>query len=125
LFIIHLNKEDRNRNLDYENFGNKKGEQPEMKQDDEQIKRITYMEKLLNESVAAVEALDNAIEGYKAVQGKIEELKNYYESGLWMEDFDADREGKIPKSLPRGVLTEDAIYDLLTDNMRLKGNLKE
>jgi hypothetical protein len=42
-----------------------------------------------------------------------------------MEDFDADREGKIPKSLPRGVLTEDAIYDLLTDNMRLKGNLKE
>jgi hypothetical protein len=96
-----------------------------MKQDDEQIKRITYMEKLLNESVAAVEALDNAIEGYKAVQGKIEELKNYYESGLWMEDFDADREGKIPKSLPRGVLTEDAIYDLLTDNMRLKGNIKE
>jgi hypothetical protein len=78
------------------------------------------MEQLLNESTAAISALDEAIAHYRAVQEKIAELQHYYENGQWSEDFDADRDGKLPKSLPRGVLTEDAIYDLLSDRSRMK-----
>ena len=32
----------------------------------------------------------------------------------------ADEEGKLPMDLKRGVLSEDGIYDLLTDYQRLK-----
>jgi hypothetical protein len=86
----------------------------------EQIERISRMEKLLNESVAAVEALDRALEEYQAVQDKISQLQQYYNDGDWMEDFNADCAGKLPADLPRGVLTEDAIYDLLTNQARLR-----
>jgi hypothetical protein len=42
-----------------------------------------------------------------------------------MEDFNADCAGKLPADLPRGVLTEDAIYDLLTDQARLRETFTE
>jgi hypothetical protein len=86
----------------------------------EQLQRITHMEQLLNEAAAAVSALDQAIEGYRAAQENIAELRRYYEGGQWMEDVKADEDGKLPSDLPRGVLTEDAIYDLLTDQVRLR-----
>jgi hypothetical protein len=91
----------------------------------EQIARISRMENLLNESVAAVEALDRALEEYQAVQDKISQLRQYYDDGDWMEDFNADYAGKLPADLPRGVLTEDAIYDLLTDQARLREKFTE
>lgn len=68
----------------------------------EQIARISRMENLLNESVAAVEALDRALEEYQAVQDKISQLRQYYDDGDWMEDFNADCAGKLPDDLPRG-----------------------
>jgi len=42
-------------------------------------------------------------------------LIDYYEGPLWREDFEADEAGKLPKDLKRGVLSEDAVYNLLTD----------
>jgi hypothetical protein len=91
----------------------------------EQLQRITSMEQLLHAATAAVSALDQAIEGYRTVQENIAELRRYYEGGQWMEDFKADAEGKLPATLPRGVLTEDAIYDLLTDQVRLREVFRE
>ena len=40
-------------------------------------------------------------------------LEEYYTSKDWKEDFAADEEGKLPKNLKRGVLSEDGIYNLL------------
>jgi hypothetical protein len=60
------------------------------------------------------------LEDYEAVQGEIQALSNYYENGLWMQDLDDDRAGKLPPGLERGVLSEDAIYTLLTDRSRLQ-----
>jgi hypothetical protein len=59
------------------------------------------------------------------VQKNIAELRRYYEDGQWMEDVKADADGKLPPTLPRGVLTEDAIYDLLTDQVRLREEFRE
>jgi exonuclease V gamma subunit len=91
----------------------------------EQVQRITHMEQLLNEAAAAVSTLDQAIEGYRAAQKNIAELRRYYEGSEWMEDVKADEDGKLPSDLPRGVLTEDAIYDLLTDEIRLREVFRE
>ena len=45
----------------------------------------------------------------------IRELSDYYSSSLWLRDLDDDRAGKLPSDLKRGVLSEDAIYDLLCE----------
>ena len=56
---------------------------------------------------------DNVRDDLVKIKDKIEELEKYYTGPEWMEDFEADNEGLIPKDMNRGILTEDAIYDLL------------
>ena len=91
----------------------------------EQIERITYMEQMLDEATEAVSSLSEALEKYSAVQEKLQELISYYSSEQWRQDFDDDSAGKIPASLKRGVLSEDAVYNLLADISDLKERLKE
>ena len=86
----------------------------------DRIQRIQAMEEKLDKAIKAVAVLDEALEQFQAVSPEIEELIAYYESDLWREDFEADEEGKLPADLKRGVLSEDGIYNLLTDYQRLK-----
>jgi hypothetical protein len=41
-------------------------------------------------------------------------LTEYMDGGQWMKDYEADERGELPADLKRGVLSEDALYDLLT-----------
>ena len=91
----------------------------------EQIERITYMEQILDEATEAVSSLSEALEKYAVIQDKLQELIAYYSSKQWRQDFDDDSAGKIPKGLKRGVLSEDAVYNLLSDITDLKSQLKE
>ncbi len=45
--------------------------------------------------------------------GKLRLLDAYYASGEWLEDYEADERGELPPDLKRGVLSQDALYDLL------------
>lgn len=38
---------------------------------------------------------------------------HYLDSGEWQSDFEADERGEIPKDFPRGVLSEDGLYNVL------------
>ena len=40
-------------------------------------------------------------------------LDAYYTSGEWQDDYEADERGELPPDLKRGVLSQDALYDLL------------
>lgn len=73
---------------------------------DEQVERITHMEQILTKAQDAIRTL---IE----LRPQIEELSAYYGSKDWFADYDADRAGLLPPDLKRGVLSEDAVYDLL------------
>ena len=44
---------------------------------------------------------------------KLSRLDAYYTSGAWQEDYEADERGDLPPDLKRGVLAQDALYDLL------------
>lgn len=44
---------------------------------------------------------------------KLRLLSIYYNSGEWLEDYEADERGELPPNLKRGVLSQDALYDLL------------
>lgn len=47
-------------------------------------------------------------------------LSEYMESGQWLRDYEADENGLLPWDMPRGVLAQDALYDLITDWERKK-----
>ena len=80
------------------------------------IERIEEMERCLDASRAAVDRLAEAFDAYEAVQKDYLKLNSYYGSSLWVNDYEADEAGKLPASLKRGVLSEDAVYDLICDN---------
>ena len=44
---------------------------------------------------------------------KLHLLSIYYTSGEWLEDYEADERSELPPDLKRGVLSQDALYDLL------------
>ncbi len=81
----------------------------------EQIERIQKMEQLLDKAwVAISKECITSIE-YVETQRAIDILSDYYGSDTWKQDFADDEAGLIPKDLKRGVLTEDAIWNLLAD----------
>ena len=83
---------------------------------DKQIERIEDMEEALDASKAAIEKLSEALSEYESVQDRFDALLDYFGNGQWRDDFEADEEGLLPDGLKRGVLSEDAVYDLITDN---------
>ncbi len=42
-------------------------------------------------------------------------LEDYLRSGQWLQDYEADERGELPPGLKRGVLAQDALYDLLEE----------
>ena len=42
-------------------------------------------------------------------------LTAYYENGEWLCDYALDEKGLLPKDLKRGVLSQDAVYDFLSE----------
>lgn len=91
----------------------------------EQIERICRMEQALDSSADAVSALASALEQYQAILPSLQELTEYYSSPQWMADFEADEAGMLPSDLKRGVLSQDAVYNLLSDHDQLINELKE
>ena len=90
-----------------------------------QTERITRMEGYLNESLKAQNALAEALDRYEAAQAGYRKLEAYYAGPRWRKDYEDDEAGKIPKHLPRGVLSEDAVYDLLTEHHLLTVRMLE
>ncbi|MBE6894049.1 MAG: DUF4298 domain-containing protein [Ruminococcaceae bacterium] len=92
--------------------------------DNIRIERIKTMEQHLDIAKKAIIDLECAIENFKAAQSNIAALAEYYHSRNWVEDYTADNNGKIPDNLKRGVLSEDGVYNTLTDNDTLVELLK-
>ena len=95
-----------------------------MKDNKEQIVRIRKMERRLNRTSAAVKRLEAALDKWEAVQEDIAALEEYYGCDLWKQDFADDEAGLLPADLKRGVLSEDALWDLLTACKELKERLR-
>lgn len=67
------------------------------------IERIKHMEALF----------DRALETKELPR----ELTDYYFGGQWLLDYQADERGELPPELKRGVLSEDGVWNLLTETM--------
>ena len=94
-----------------------------MKDNKEQIARIRKMERRLDRALAVVKRLTAALDKWEATQADVAALEEYYSSGAWRRDFEDDDAGRLPQDLKRGVLSEDGIWNLLTDCKELKERL--
>ena len=86
----------------------------------ERIRRITEMESRYDRVRHVLRASGACPDRLDSVRGDIQALSAYYEGSLWREDFEADEAGLLPKDLKRGVLSEDGVYDLLSEYDTLK-----
>ena len=84
------------------------------------ISRVEEYESKLDRATMVLSELDAALEEYERVKGDLDDLREYLDSGQWREDFEADERGELPEDLKRGVLTEDAIWDLLEREKEIK-----
>lgn len=84
--------------------------------DNERLKRIIKMERYFDELLE--DSLNNPglLRTSKFLQDKIEVLKEYYQSGLWLQDYECDERGELPENLKRGILSQDALYDFFLEN---------
>ena len=91
----------------------------------EQVERIRQMEQRVELSAKAVMELSAALDKYEAVQEDIKALDAYYGSKEWKQDFADDEAGRLPEDLKRGVLSEDGIWNLLSDVHELNERIRE
>ena len=95
-----------------------------MSDNKDQIARIRKMERRLDRATAAVKRLMTALDKYETAQDDIAALNEYYGSEAWRQDYADDEMGLLPEDLKRGVLSEDGIWNLLTDCKELNECLR-
>ena len=89
------------------------------------VERIAYYEELLNRTEPVLADLAKALEQYAEAREGLRKLEKYLGSAQWRKDFEADEAGELPEDLPRGVLSEDGIYNLLEENRELLETMTE
>lgn len=75
------------------------------------LAKIHEMEQILNEANSLMNKMEQLQQSWIVLLPKIRELENYY-AEQWQEDYNADERGEIPSEMIRGVLSEDAVYNL-------------
>lgn len=91
----------------------------------EQIERIKQMEHHLDRASLAVMQLSAALDQYVAAQESLHALDSYYGSDEWQKDFADDESGLLPNDLQRGVLSEDAIWNVLEDSKEVNDRMRD
>lgn len=79
------------------------------------ISRITKMEKIFDDLKFSFEKSKEEFYKNKNLQKKLKSLTNYYENGKWLKDYQLDEENLLPKNLKRGILSQDGIYNFLSE----------
>ena len=77
------------------------------------LERVAQMEQLYDGLLEALDRDPAAAREDPAVRAQLRLLTDYYESGIWLRDYESDERGELPPDLKRGVLSQDGLYDLL------------
>ena len=77
------------------------------------------MESILDEALRKMDNAEEAPQELLEYQTEIKKLDEYYSDQDWKDDFALDEDGLLPKDLKRGVLSEDAIWNLLSNAREL------
>lgn len=91
----------------------------------EKYNHISYFENILNEQSDLVASLHALVQELKDKKPAYDELIDYYYSAQREQDLTDDEQGLIPQDLKRGVLSQDAIYNLMVDYQELIQSFSE
>ena len=91
----------------------------------EKIERIQRMESYLNDYDKTLEETKQAMEQLKEHQESYIQLRDYYSSQVYFDDLELSNQADFPADLPCGVLSEDAVYDLLDEHFQMGVELLE
>ena len=83
------------------------------------------MEERFDNLERSVRALEQALASCEGFKDNYKALCKYQKSGKWLKDYEADEQGKLPADLKRGVLSQDALYNLLQDASAVLEALKK
>ena len=86
-----------------------------MKSIEETIARVRKMEQYFDEILEAMKIDQSILKEDEEIYKKFQVLLTYYENGQWLQDYECDERGELPKDLKKGVLSEDGLYNLLSD----------
>ena len=86
----------------------------------EMIERIQQMEAYFDKISDVFYTKPERIKEDAEIQRILQELEQYFENGQWLEDYESDERGKLPKELKHGVLSEDGLYNLLCSVEEIK-----
>lgn len=81
----------------------------------ENYAHITKMEHILDTHTEKLQALNALLDFIDTHYTEYQALLTYYYSEQRNRDLDDEENGLIPQDLKRGVLSEDAIFDLIGD----------
>lgn len=87
--------------------------------------RIEEMEQRLRAAECAVRDLEDALSRFEKAQDDIAALDRYLGSKEWYADRADDEAGRLPHGMLRGVLSEDAIWNLLERNREVNARLAD
>ena len=83
--------------------------------DHERLQRIIKMERCFDEVLEAKIKNPELLRSSEKLRDQIGLLGEYYQSGSWLRDYESDERGELPRNLKRGVLSQDALYDLFSE----------
>ncbi|MDO4902295.1 MAG: DUF4298 domain-containing protein [bacterium] len=87
--------------------------------------KIIEMENRLNKIVDILSRLEADLDEFEKIKSEFDILEKYYKSKDWQNDFEADERGEFPHDLPRGVLSEDEIWNALAIRDEILDKMKQ
>ena len=97
----------------------------ENSQEKNAMERVAVYEAVLDRAETAADALETALEQFEKIRPELKSLEAYYTGEDWKADYDRDAAGGFPEGMKRGVLSEDAVYDLLERCRALREKMAE
>ena len=77
--------------------------------------RINRMSEAFDRLSMVSAILGEKAEELETIASDVDYLKEYVVSGQWIQDFEADENGEIGPGVNRSVLSEDGLYNLMSD----------
>ena len=85
--------------------------------------RINKNEERLNKLLTIIKELNNSLDKYESNKKDLSLLNKYYGSKNWFKDKEELEKGNI-KNIKAGVLSEDAIWNMLEEIKELKKRMR-
>ncbi len=82
---------------------------------EERVDRVRKMEQYFDAILDAKRSWPETLLSDPVIRMYLQELQVYYEHGQWLNDYECDERGELPADLKRGVLSQDALYDLFSE----------